>query len=101
MADKDGTKVGNGVSGTAPAALKGNGQWEEIIIKVTDFPAGAVTSTQIHFFLLGNTKGENLFKDGKLIVDNAYLDVAAWAAFPNLASAEAYDLAAAAKAEIK
>ncbi len=97
MADKGGTKVGNGVSGSAPNNLAGNGQWEEIIIKVTDFPDGAVTSTQIHFFLFGNTKGENLFKDGKLIVDNAYIDVAAWAAFPNLASAEAFDIKAAAK----
>ncbi len=97
MADKDGNKVGNGVSGTSPNPLKGNGEWEEILIKVTDFPDGAVTSTQIHFFLFGNTKGENLFKDGKLIVDNAYLDVAAWAAFPNLASAEAFDIKAAAK----
>lgn len=97
MADKDGTKVGNGVSGSAASNIAGNGEWEEILIKVTDFPAGAVTSTQIHFFLFGNTKGENLFKDGKLIVDGAYLDVAAWAAFPNLASAKAFDIKAAAK----
>ena len=99
MADAAGNKVGNGINGVAPNALKGDGQWEEIIIKVTDFPADAVTSTQIHFSLLGNIKGENLFKDGKLIVDNAYIDVATWAAFPNLASAEAFDIKAAAKAE--
>ena len=39
---------------------------------------------------------KSLTKDGKLM-DNAYFDIAAWAAFPNLASAKAFDLKAAAK----
>ncbi|MBR5309060.1 MAG: S-layer homology domain-containing protein [Clostridia bacterium] len=97
MADADGNRVGNGANATTAGLTTGNGDWEEVIIKVSNFPTGAVSSTQIHLMFAGQgIKGESFYKDGKL-VDNAYFDIAAWAAFSNLASAEKYDLVAAAK----
>lgn len=97
MTDKDGTKVGNGVHAINGGKTTGSGEWEEVILKVTGFPETAVTSTQIHLMFAGNAvKGEAYYKDGKL-VDDAYFDVAAWAAFSNLASAKEFDLMAAAK----
>ncbi len=97
MTDADGNKVGNGVHASESEMTSGNGEWEEVIVKVTDFPENAVNSTQIHLMFAGkDVKGEQYFKDGKLIGD-AYFDIAAWAAFTNLASAKAYDLKATAK----
>ena len=55
------------------------------------------TSTQIHLMFAGNSvKGSAYYENGKL-KDDAYFDIAAWAAFPNLASAKAFDLMGAAK----
>ena len=97
MTDAEGTKVGNGAHAVSADATAGSGEWEEILVKVSNFPEGAVNSTQIHLMFAGaNVKGEAFYKDGKLM-DNAYFDIAAWAAFPNLASAKAFDLKAAAK----
>ncbi len=97
MTDVDGNKVGNGAHATTADTTAGSGEWEEIIVKVTDFPSEAVNSTQIHLMFAGyNIKGSAYYENGQLKGD-AYFDVAAWAAFPNLASAEAFDLKAAAK----
>ena len=97
MTDAEGAKVGNGAHAVSADATAGSGEWEEILVKVSNFPEGAVNSTQIHLMFAGaSVKGEAFYKDGKLM-DNAYFDIAAWAAFPNLASAEAFDLKAAAK----
>ncbi len=75
---------------------KGDESWEQIIVKVAGVPEGTAYFEQIHLMPAGNVKGNSYFDGGKL-KDNAYFDVAAWAAFENLASAEAFDLAAAAK----
>ena len=97
MADAEGNKVGNGAHAVSSEKTSGNGEWEEVIVKVSDFPEGAVTSTQIHLMFAGNSvKGSAYYENGKL-KDDAYFDVAAWAAFPNLASAKAFDLMGAAK----
>ncbi len=97
MVDADGNKVGNGAHAVSSEKTSGNGEWEEIIVRVSDFPEGAVTSTQIHLMFAGNSvKGSAYYENGKL-KDDAYFDIAAWAAFPNLASAKAFDLMGAAK----
>ena len=59
-------------------------------------PEGTAYFDQIHLMPAGNVKGSSFFTDGKN-VGNVYIDVAAWASFENLASAQAYDLKAAAK----
>ncbi len=97
MTNADGEKVGNGVSANSVEKTLGNGEWEEIIVKVTGFPPAAVNSSQIHLMFAGNrVKGSAYYSDG-VLKDNAYFDVAAWAAFPNLASAKSYDLKAQSK----
>ncbi|MBE6705103.1 MAG: hypothetical protein E7583_07570 [Ruminococcaceae bacterium] len=97
MTDAEGVKVGNGTHAVSADTTTGSEQWEEIIVKVSGFPETAVNSTQIHLMFAGaSVKGEAFYKNGNLI-DNAYFDIAAWAAFPNLASAKAFDLKAAAK----
>ncbi len=100
MTDADGTKIGNGVTATYGSTVKASGEWEEIYIKFENFPDGAAYSTQIHFMPLGSVKGANFFDGTKFMTQDGnapYLDVAAWAIFPNYASAEAFDLKAAAK----
>ncbi len=102
MVDADGAKVGNGVTASYGTTVKGDGEWEEIYIKFNDFPMGATHSTQIHFLPLGSVKGTKFHTAAGFETNDKkapYLDVAAWAIFPNYASAEAYDLKAAAKAE--
>ncbi len=95
MTDADGNKVGNGVTGKAVNPIKADGNWEEVIVKVTGFPDEAANSTQIHFMPLGSVKGTTIVNDANN--KDAYVDLAAWAPFSNLASAKAYDLKADAK----
>ena len=95
-----GGKVGNGAGSVSGSAVTANGQWEEIIIKVTGFPSEATCATQIHFMPLGALKGTAFYNGAAFITTDGkapYLDVAAWAIFPNLASANAFDLSAEAK----
>ncbi len=91
LKDDAGNPAGSGTvaNGTAPTAA--NGKWEEIIIKAEGIPAAAATSNQVHIQPLGNIKGSQAVQ-----TPDAYLDIAAWAAFPNLASAKAYNIKAAA-----
>ncbi len=78
---------------------KATGEWEEVIIKASDFKPAYEYSNHIYLWMLGQTtKGTDLFNaDGTPIQEDLYFDIAAWAVFDNLASAQAYDLAAAAK----
>jgi len=89
--DKEGNVLLNSKNATALAPAKGDETWEEVIVKFTGVPAGTEYFEQIHLMPAGNVKGSNFFTDGKN-VGNVYIDVAAWAAFENLASAQAYDL---------
>ena len=94
LKDEAGTALGS-KNAVALNATKGGDEWEEVILKVV-VPEEAVTFEQIHLMPAGNVKGSSYFTNG-VLKDNAYFDVAAWAAFENLASAKAYDLKAAAK----
>ncbi len=78
---------------------KATGEWEEVLIKASDFKDNYNYSTHIYIWMLGTSRtGENLFNtNGTLKQDDLYFDIAAWGVFPNLASAQAYDLSANAK----
>ncbi|MBE6703994.1 MAG: right-handed parallel beta-helix repeat-containing protein [Ruminococcaceae bacterium] len=91
MTDVYGIKGGSG-AGSATENGKGNGEWEEIIIKIT---AGADSASfrQIHLYFAGTINGTALFdENGKPLYPDAYFDVAAWAPFPNLESAKNFRL---------
>ena len=94
--DKDGNVLLNSKGVASENPTKGDGTWEEVIVKITGVPEGTAYFEQIHLMPGGNVKGSSFFEGGKL-KDNAYFDVAAWAVFENLASAQAYDLKAVAK----
>ncbi len=96
----DGTKIGNGGTGVAAVETKGDGTWEEVYITVSGYKEGSAYSTQFHVCFGGSARGNSYYKDGKL-VDDPYFNVAAWAIFPNLASAKSYDLIDAAKNGVK
>ena len=83
-----------GASALNPA--KGDETWEEVIVKFNALPDGTACFDQIHLMPAGNVKGAS-FYEGDTLKGNAYIDVAAWAVFENLASAKAFDLKAAAK----
>ena len=54
-------------------------------------PEEVVSTSQLHIYYAGeSTKGTNFFKDG--VFNGAKFDVAGWAVFSNLASAENFDL---------
>ncbi len=91
--DASGTAVSGGSpQGTATLATVGNGEWEQVIIKVQSFGTNAATCQQLHVVFGGTSKrGQAYYTDGKLTGDPMF-NVAAWAVFPNLASANAYDL---------
>ncbi len=89
----DGTVLTNaGVEGEALAPTTGSGEWETVIVKATDFPEGMVSFSQIHIQLGGDLKGTDFFDAEGNLKDNAYIDIASWAAFTNLASAESFDM---------
>ncbi len=90
MTDIYGIKGGVGV-GNAVEQGKGNGEWEEIIIKVTT-SKDAADFSQIHLYYAGTVTGEDFYRDGALILPDIYFDIAAWAAFPNLESAKNFNL---------
>ena len=87
--DNDGNLLSGNVVGQD--SVKGTGEWEEIIIKTTGFPAGAVKASQIHLRFAGNKKGSDYFDADGNLIGEPYFDVAGWAAFTDLALAEAYD----------
>ncbi len=78
---------------------KSDGQWEEVIIKAHDLGDAWSYSTHVYLYMLGTQRvASSLFNaDGTAKQADLYYDIAAWAVFDNLASAKAYDLAAAAK----
>ena len=91
MKDASGEKVIAYPVGYAVVPTVGNGEWEEVIIKVLNVPDTVVTTSQLHIYYAGeNTKGSGYFKDG--VFNGAKFDVAAWAVFENLASAQSFDL---------
>ncbi len=99
-----GLKDGNGAPfedaaiGEANIQTKGNGEWEEVIIVAKNLPDGGASFNQLHLRFAGNaTLGTHFFKDGNLIDEGVYFDIAAFAAFDNAASANAFDLAEAAR----
>lgn len=94
--DASGEVLKNSAGVTSLNPTKGDESWEQIIVKVTGVPEGTAYFDQIHLMPAGNVKGSSYYVDGKL-KDNAYFDVAAWAVFENLASAQAFDLTTAAK----
>ncbi len=98
LKDKNGVASTGIVIAEANISTKGNDEWEEVIVVAKTIPEDAVSSNQIHLQFAGNaTRGTHFYKDGKLIVDGVYFDVAAFAAFDNAASANAFDLSEAAK----
>lgn len=98
LKDADGVTISGGASGTASTTTLGNDEWETVIIEVSTFPNGAATSAQIHLMFAGNNvKGSAYFDSDGNLIDNAYFDIASWAAFSNLASAEVYNLINASK----
>jgi len=99
LKDENGASVSGGGKAEPAEPWNTNGEWQEIILKSTDIPQGAMVARQIHIFPFGqNLWGANLYnEDGTPKTKGLYFDIAAWAAFPNLASAEAFDLKAAAK----
>ena len=86
-----GLKSGSG-AGSAMENGKGNGEWEEVIVKVNTSDESA-SFAQIHLYYAGTFTGEDLFDaDGKPLKPDVYYDVAAWAPFPNLESAKNFSL---------
>jgi len=98
LKDKNGAASSGIAIGEANIQTKGNDEWEEVVIIAKDIPADAASSNQIHMKFAGNaTQGVHFYKDGRLLVDGVYFDVAAFAAFDNAASCNAFDLRDAAK----
>ena len=91
MTDIYGQKRGAG-AGSAMENGKGNGEWEEIIIKINASEESA-SFRQIHLYYAGTFTGEDLFDaEGNALKPDVYYDVAAWAPFPNLESAKNFSL---------
>ncbi len=98
LKDKNGAAASGVAVAEANIQTKGNDEWEEVVIIAKDIPEGIVSSNQIHMKFAGNaTQGAHFYKDGQLLFDGAYFDVAAFAAFDNAASCNAFDLREAAK----
>lgn len=92
--------AGNTLSGGSADSMSetvGNDEWETLIVKIEGVPKNC-TIGQIHLDFAGRYyKGSANFDSSGKLKDNVYYNVAAWAAFPNLASAEAFDIEGAAK----
>ena len=98
LKDKNGAAASGVAVAEANIQTKGNDEWEEVVIIAKDIPEGIASSNQIHMKFAGNaTQGAHFYKDGQLLVDGVYFDVAAFAAFDNAASCNAFDLREAAK----
>ncbi len=86
---------GNATSGNkSVAAINetiGNGEWETVIMRASGFPDGTSGFKQMQFFIAGSSTTGAKFYDGTYPSDG-YIDIAGWAVFPNLASANAYSL---------
>jgi hypothetical protein len=94
LTDKNGNSISGSVQGDAISKTLGNGEWEEIIIKFPKLPEGMTGFKQMQLRPAGTIMGSTFFENGVLKVENCYIDVAGWAVFTNLASAESYDLLA-------
>ncbi len=78
-----------------------NGEWEEIIIPVTNINSAYAASSQVRIQFFSNKgTGASFYEDGKL-KDNVYCDIAAWGVFANYTSAEAGSLVEEYNAESK
>lgn len=94
LKDANGESISGGAEVTAIAPTVGNGEWEEVIVKLNNFPSDAASTSHFQIIYGGNLRGSDTYKDG---VSNAKFDIAGWAVFSNLASAKAFDLKTAAK----
>ncbi len=96
--DQNDNVVGEHINPMAESA-KATGEWEEVIIKANNFKPNFNYTNHIYLYMIGRgVKGTDLFaSNGVATQEDLYYDIAAWAVFDNLASAKAYDLAAAAK----
>ncbi len=70
-----------------------DGSWQQIVISSEQIPTNALYADQVHIRFAGNAKkGSDMVGQSDL-----YYDIAAWGIFADKASAEAFDLLAAAK----
>ena len=85
--DANGNSVSVGSFRASSEALaKGNGEWEQLIITVKGISEKAKAMQQVYFYFAGDGKSGSQFDN------DAYFDVAGWAAFDDLDRANAYDL---------
>ena len=90
------TDHGGDLKTASAVATKADGEWETIIVKLSGIPEVVDGFRQIHLGPCGYTTGSSFFNaDGTMKIANTYADVAGWAAFENLASAEAFDMVSA------
>ena len=93
---KDGN--GNNVNLGAPYAMgvtsiEGNGEWEEITLRITDIPKSVVSFSQLTLYFAGvYTTGNQFYDSNGNLMNNTYFDIASWAVFPNEKSASSYNL---------
>ncbi len=84
MQEDETEATGKSVEAKLSAYPASDGTWQEMYFVAEN--VSYVSSSQIHLLFAGRTAKGTDFKEGQ------YYDVAAWAAFPNLTSAKAYDL---------
>lgn len=92
ITDSDGNKLSN-INVFAEEATAANGEWEALIIPITITDTNAALAKQFVILPSGFTALSKY-------TNNTYFDVAAWALFDSLSSAEQFDLVAAAKEPI-
>ena len=93
LKDANGVTASASIGGTALTSTKGKGEWEEVIVKISGIPSNVASTSQLHINYGSSKTATTFFKDG---VTDAKFDIAGWAVFENLASAQAFDLKAAA-----
>lgn len=93
LKDENGVTVSASIGDTALTSTKGKGEWEEVIIKISGIPSNVASTSQLHVNYGGSKAATTFFKDG---VTDAKFDIAGWAVFENLASAQAFDIKSAA-----
>ena len=88
--DENGNAMSGGKGIAALNETTGSGDWETVIMRASGFPEGASEFKQMQFFIAGNIPGTKFF-DGTYPSDS-YIDIAGWAVFSNLESANAYSI---------
>ncbi len=89
--DENDTAMSGSKSVAAVNETVGNGEWETVIMRASGLPSGMKGFRQMQFFIAGSSVTGQKFYDGTYPTDG-YIDIAGWAAFPNLASANAFPL---------